>query len=167
MKENNNSMNAFVTNYFDEIISTNPWAGTPVERYYALPNSAKGSTGESIVESILKEKGYDVKPRTNAGHDRIINGRKTEIKFCLATKRNTNFRTTFNHIGFNKDWEDILFVCINGDGEIASALYSKDNFPHELVHHQQGGNSSGNDDFMISGKQSVDILFNPAAIKLF
>ena len=145
-------MNAFVTNYFNDIISTNPWSDTSVANYYALSNAAKGSAGEQIVESILKEKGYTVEPRVNTGHDRIINGRKTEIKFCLATKRNTQFKTTFNHIGFNKDWEDILFVCINGDGEIASALYSKENFPHDMIHHQQGGNTSDNDDFMISGK---------------
>ncbi len=160
-------MNAFVTNYFDNIEPTNPWVGTPVEKYYALSNAAKGSAGEEIVTSILTELGYDVQPRTGPGHDRIINGRKTEIKFCLATKGNTNYRTTFNHIGFNKDWDDILFVCINGDGEIASALYSKDTFPHEMVHHQQGGNSSDNDDFMISGKLSAEILFNKNAVKLF
>ena len=153
--------------YFSEIKPTNPWAGTPVENYYALSNAAKGSAGEQIVENILKEKGYSVEPRTNPGHDRIINGRKTEIKFCLATKANNDYKTTFNHIGFNKDWEDILFVCINGDGEIASALYSRETFPHDLIHHQQGGNSSGNDDYMISGKLSADILFSPAAKKLF
>ena len=160
-------MNAFVTNYFDDIEPTNPWIGTPVEKYYALANSAKGSVGEQIVEKILKEKGYNVQPRMNPGHDRIINGRKTEIKFCLATKGNKDYKTTFNHIGFNKDWDDILFVCINGDGEIASALYSKDTFPFDLVHHQQGGNSSNNDDFMISGKASATILFNQTAQKLF
>lgn len=159
-------VNIFTTSVFDDVPIKNPWKGTPIENYYYLSPSAKGSKAEDIVKMILKELGHDVKNRINSGHDCIIDGVKTEIKFGLATDRNYDYETIFNHIGFGKDWDQILFVCINGDGNIASAMYTKDNFPWDAIHRQQGGTSGGNDDFMIAGKNSYNILFNENAIKL-
>lgn len=152
---------------FNDISKENPWQNTVVENYYYLSPSAKGSKAEALVKEILKKNNYDVKDRINIGHDCIIDNVKTEIKFGLATNRNYNYETIFNHIGFEKDWEQILFVCVNGDGNIASALYSKNDFPWDLIHKQQGGNNSKNDDYMIHGKDSKNILFNPKARRLF
>ena len=163
-------MNAFdinVSAIFNDISTANPWENTPLERYCSVNAKSRGAKAEEIVKNILKSNGYDVKLATDTGHDCIINGVKTEIKFGLATKRNTDYKVIFNHIGFKKDWEQILFVCVNGDGEIVSALYSRDNFPYDAITRQQGGKSGGNDDFMINGTHSKAVLFNPTARRLF
>ena len=42
--------------------------------------TAKGVTGEKVVESLLTASGYDVKPRTDKEHDLLVDGKKVEIK---------------------------------------------------------------------------------------
>lgn len=157
-------MNAFkdLKEYFEdpEIVKTNenPWKGTCVEGYYNLLPNQKGSASEKLIIKALEKKGHKVTRRTNAGHDFVVDGRKVELKFGLATDRNTNFETIYNHISINKDWDDILFVCVNGDGEIKSACFSKENLPWDLAKHQQGGAGVKNDDFMISHGEAAALL---------
>lgn len=157
-------MNAF-TDYGD-FISTlpddNPWQGTPFERFYNFPPKKKGVAGEEIVKQMLSRDGHEVKKRTNAGHDAIVDGIKTEIKFSLATERNYDGKFTFNHIGINKDWEQIIFVGVNGDGNMHVALFQKENLPLYLFTRQSGGNHLSNDDWMITKEQSA-ILFSLGA----
>ena len=153
--------------YCLEKMSTNPWANTIMEGYYALNNRVKGSRGEEIVEELLKQLNYNVSSAKNSGHDRIVNGIKTEIKFSAATNRNCNFEFMFNHIGMSKDWEEIIFCGINGDLEIRMVRFNRKTFPFELFNIQQGGQSSENDDYMCTGKQSCRLLFHENAEILF
>ena len=146
-----------------ERMSSNPWAGTIMEGYYALNNRAKGARGEEIVEVLLKQLGYAVTPAKTPGHDRIVNNIKTEIKFSAATSRNENFEFIFNHIGMGKDWEHIVFCGVNGDLEVRMVCFSRDTFPFELFNTQQGGQNGGNDDFMCAGKQAKALLFHENA----
>lgn len=129
-------------------IANNPWAGTLLEGYYALNPASKGSKGESIVSEILKSLDYKVEPRKNKGHDRIVNDIKTEIKFALAVEKNNDFKCIFNHIGMEKDWDEIILCCVNGDMEVKMVSFTKENFPIELCTRQQGGKTGSNDDFM-------------------
>lgn len=145
---------------------TNPWAGTPCEDFYNLNAHAKGSKFENIISDILKEHGHTVTDRLNPGHDRLVDGVKTEIKGGLSTDRNNDYRIVFNHIGFEKDWDQIILACVNGDGELVIAAYSKENFPREYIQHQQGGKNSTNDDFMVPANKSKAILFDNRSIKL-
>ena len=140
--------------------TNNPWEGTPLERYYTVDPKKKGAQGEKIAMAILENLGYDVKPRTNAGHDCIVNGVKTEIKFSAASKRNYNWQFTFNHIGFEKDWDQIIFVGVNGDLNIHITKYDKNELSMEFLSHQQGGSKSNNDDFMSTGVKSTQLLTN-------
>ena len=84
---------------------------------------------------------------------------KTEIKFSLATERNYDGKFTFNHIGLKKDWEQIIFVGVNGDGEMKVAKFWKNDLPLYLFTRQSGGNHLSNDDWMITKEQST-ILFS-------
>ena len=155
-----------VVNYL-EGLANNPWEGTILEGYYALNPASKGSKGEQTVEEILKQLGHEVKSRCNPGHDRVVNGVKTEIKFALAVNRNENFQCIFNHIGMEKDWDEIILCCVNGDLEIRMVSFTKDNFPLDLCSRQQGGSSSSNDDFMCNATNSYSILFHEDAKILF
>lgn len=161
-----NDMSSNVVNYL-ESLAYNPWNGTILEGYYALNPASKGSKGEQAVEEILKQLGYTVQRRANAGHDRIVNGVKTEIKFALAVNRNESFQCIFNHIGMSKDWDEIILCCINGDMEIRMVSFSKENFPLELCSKQQGGRNSDNDDYMCNATNSYDLLYHENAKVLF
>ena len=157
-------MNAF-TDYEDFIKSLpedNPLQGTPFEHFYNVPPKKKGVAGEEIVKQMLSRDGHKVEKRTNTGHDAIVDGIKTEIKFSLATERNYDGKFTFNHIGINKDWEQIIFVGVNGDGNMRVALFQKENLPLYLFTRQSGGNHLSNDDWMITKEQSA-ILFSLGA----
>ena len=142
----------------------NPWAGTPLESYYAAHPKKKGVLGENITEAILTKLGYKVENRTNAGNDRLVNGITTEIKFSAATDRNYNWQFTFNHIGFEKDWDQIIFCGVNGDLNIHISKYTKDELTKQYLSNQQGGKKSNNDDFMSTGTNSTKLLMNGQCI---
>ena len=153
-------MDIFELKDYFTLDNTNPWKNTPLENYYALNPAAKGNKAETIVSNILTSMGHKVANRENAGHDRIIDGIKTEIKFALAAERNCDWGCIFNHIGFEKDWDQILLICVNGDGNIRGVTFNKDTFPKNLLNHQQGGSNSTNDDYMVNSTNSKEILFD-------
>lgn len=154
-------MNAFsdYADFIKTLPDANPWQGTPFENFYNFPPKKKGVAGEEIVKQMLSRNGHKVEKRVNTGHDAIIDGVKTEIKFSLATERNYDGKFTFNHIGLKKDWEQIIFVGVNGDGEMKVAKFWKNDLPLYLFTRQSGGNYLSNDDWMITKEQST-ILFS-------
>ncbi|GGI09044.1 hypothetical protein [Egicoccus halophilus] len=66
------------------------WVGSPFEWIMSLPSRTRGKAGEVLVEKWLTTVGLAVTRPQNSGHDRIVNGRKLEIKFStLWDKQNT------------------------------------------------------------------------------
>lgn len=145
-----------------------PWRGTPFEGYRYLDNKQKGTYGESLVEQFFKKHARNVMPPlgSNAGHDRIVDGYLTEIKFSLAhtdhkkmcVKPNT---FTMNHVSLGKDWQRLVFVGINPEPHPSHIKYmTKDDFTNllkndpktffEYFSRQQGGKNSTNDDYISS-----------------
>lgn len=151
-------MNAMEVPHLFHCDFINKWKDTPLENYYCVSPKQKGAQGEKIAEAILQELGYNIKPRTSAGNDRLVDGVKTEIKFSAASDRNYNWNFTFNHIGFEKDWEDIIFVGVNGDLNIHIVRYKKNELPKDCLSRQQGGKSSNNDDFMSTKEKSKKLM---------
>ena len=77
----------------------------------------KGKFGEKFVENYMTHLGYTVEERHNGdpGHDRIIDGKKIEIKFSIANKVNgvpRKDRYLINHISLSKDWDRLIFFGI-------------------------------------------------------
>lgn len=105
----------------------NNWIGTLFEKYIEVSTKNKGVFGEFMVEKYMEISGHSVEPPTDTGHDRIIGGIKTEIKFSLANSptikgaRNPLLgqklinpdEFTFNHIAEGKDWDRLIFFGIN------------------------------------------------------
>lgn len=58
-----------------------PWAGSPFAWLMRLPSRSRGRAGELIAESWLEGLGFKVQSPLNTGHDRVVAGRKVEIKF--------------------------------------------------------------------------------------
>ena len=165
-------MNAFIdlAKYFIVEDNSNPWSGTSLEGYYKLNPRAKGLFGEKVVENILNDiYHWNIEPADNSknlGYDCKINGVKTEIKFSTALEKNEKWKCKINHIGFEKDWDQIICACVNGDGNMRIVMFSKDNFPKELLSHQQGGKTSQNDDYTVDKQNSYKFLFHDNAAVL-
>ena len=159
-----------------DIQDDNPWAGTPYEAYARLTPSGKTPYSERLVRAKLSELGHDVGDRLTRGdgtpdasHDcTIANADGTvstvEIKFGLATKRNTDWRTIYNHIGLDKNWDYIVLCCVNGDCRLGMSYYTRRELPMGLLRRQQGGKAEGNDDFMCIGANSRDLLLGGHAL---
>lgn len=146
------------------------WLNTPFELYKTLTSQNKGAYGENLVSEILKDLGFDIKDRTNSGHDRIVNEIKTEIKFSLATsdyKKRKIKKNSFiiNHVAIGKDWNRLIFLGINGPSTFDYKLiwFTKDDFKYMIENKlffrkQQGGKDGGNDDYMCSGKNILELI---------
>jgi len=159
----------------------NNWEGTRFEDYPRMDPKGKGSFGEAYVEGLMKLRGSTVEPPTNPGHDRIIDIKKTEIKFSLASSNSKKDGKlidpdsfTFNHIAAEKDWEWFIFLGINPelDNPNIRAPKDMDEWPthrmyvmnkedfvsylasgqNKVFKEQQGGKKATNDDYMVAGK---------------
>jgi hypothetical protein len=163
--------------------NSDPWVGTPFQGYVNLTPKQKGVFGEMFVERYAALLGLSVEPAptSTAGHDRVINGYQTEIKFSIANRDNLksgkgpggmNIKPncfTFNHIAVKKDWERLVFVGINGPNESEWIIkwFTKKDFVEELKSpttpfvRQQGGKNATNDDYMCAGARSCQLVSAP------
>lgn len=57
------------------------WVGSPFEWLMTLPSSTRGKAGEILGAIWLEQLGYEVLPRRNPEHDRVVADRTIEIKF--------------------------------------------------------------------------------------
>jgi len=150
-----------------------PWVGTPFEGYRYMGNKQKGELGERYVSLIFKACGHDVNmaKTSTAGHDRIIDGIRTEIKFSLAhtdTKKKVIKEDCFtmNHVAVGKDWHRLIFLAVNDDPNKVRAMYmTKESFVEclntgQYFSYQQGGGKAKNknDDYMIASKKIIDLM---------
>ena len=137
--------------------ATNPFSNTAWAPYLSIHPKRKGKVGEYYVDRILKEIGHEVQSPENTGHDRIIDGYKTEIKFSLASL-GVKDSFTWNHLAREKDYDRALLVGINYDSEDHWKWFHREDFRHrwdEGFKYQQGGQKAKNDDFFMLGSAST------------
>lgn len=172
--------NKKVAEYMEQQLHNN-WSGTRFEDYPRLDPKQKGVFGELYVEILMRKLGHKVTAPTSPGHDRTIDGIKTEIKFSLAgSNRRKDGKLidpdsfTFNHIAMEKDWDQFIFLGINPPVDSKTTRsFNKDSWPthrlyimdkadfvahmksgSQIFKHQQGGNKSDNDDYCVFGRDS-------------
>jgi hypothetical protein len=143
-----------ISNY-TKTASVDKWIGTNYEGYTLLQQTQKGVFGELLVSRIMIANGSRVCRRSSRGHDRVIDGYKTEIKFSLST---TEGIFKFNHIACHKDWDRLILLGVNSDEEFYMCWIKKEDFQNNvesannIFNRQQGGNESINDDYIFSCK---------------
>ena len=142
-----------------EYINSNiadPFSETEFKGYTHMNPKQKGMYGELYVSKLMIENNHLVEAPTNTGHDRIIDGHKTELKFSLASK-GVHDCFTINHISICKDWDRLIFTGINVDGNNRMYWMDKTDFTNNInsdnrkFNYQQGGKKGENDDYMIMG----------------
>jgi|TARA_R110000796_G_scaffold57287_1_gene132327 hypothetical protein len=167
---NNSVINEVTNNLIKDMhwktlsLMNNNWASDPIfENYHKLGNKQKGVLGEYFVENYMKSlKNSVVQKARSTGHDRIIDGHKTEIKFSLANSTgkviNIN-RFMINHVSIGKDWDRLIFCGINplgcGADRVRMYYFNKEDFKNYMLRtsspifkHQQAGAKGGNDDYI-------------------
>ena len=120
------------------------WTDQPLYFIKILANSSKGDLTEEFVVEYCRELGYTVedKPTRLGDYDKIINGKKFEIKMA-SEDLNGNFQ--FNHIRY--DYKYDFVICLGfSPSEILFEIYSKADIATEkagnLVSMGRGQNSS-------------------------
>ena len=146
--------------YIDSNVQ-DPWEDTNFKGYVYMSPKQKGEFGERFVSIYMLNADHAVKraKTSTAGHDRVIDGIRTEIKFSLATRNKkggvNKDKFIINHLACGKDWERFIFCGINPNEEDIRIFYIlKADFEAHLksddclFNVQQGGKDSGNDDFI-------------------
>ena len=140
-----------------------PFEDTIFKGYTHMNPKQKGEYGERYISKILTKWGKEVSKPENTGHDRIVDGIKTEMKFSVASKGIQDC-FTLNHVSKGKDWERLIFLGINLNAENRMYWMSKSMFIENvdsdtrLFNHQQGGNTIQNDDYMITGRKLMMLV---------
>ena len=132
----------------------NPLSGTPLENYAYIQPRTKGAFGELYIKEVCKRLDYQVKDRTDAGNDAIINDIKTEIKFSVLSGK--YFR--FNHIAKSKDYDRLIFACyynLNIDIKYCTKDTVCTLIDNGVFKRQQNGKKGTNDDYMFVPKLST------------
>lgn len=133
--------------------------------YSFLSNANKGIFGELFTTQYLENRGHVVLNRDNPGHDRIVDGIRTEIKFSLADY-DKPFQYVLNHVSLDKQWDRLIYTIINSNEQDFKMIwFTKDAFKimletTNLFNPQQGGKSLNNDDYMVSGQNKILKLIN-------
>lgn len=152
-----------------------PWVGTPFQGYKFLDNKQKGQFGEIFTSNLLLKLGHTVEksPKSNDSFDRLVNGKKVEIKFSIAHTDNKKKIIkpncfTMNHVSVNKDWDRLLFVGVNPVYTQSVMKFMEKETFIKIVNDQekfknffacqQGGNTGGNDDYMSTEKKLYRLL---------
>jgi len=139
-----------------------PWKGTEFEGYVYMSPKQKGEFGERFVSAFFQHLVGSIVKRavtSTAGHDRVIDGILTEIKFSLATRdRKGGIKKDsfiINHVSRDKDWERLVFFGINpNENDARLYFFTKEDFLKHIESdecvfaHQQGGKSIENDDYI-------------------
>ncbi len=137
-----------------------PWIQTPHKGYVNVDPKQKGAHGEEVVFSILLDLGYDIKPRTNSGHDGIVTDIKTEVKFSLANRYKDIVQPNcfiFNHFSIGKDWERAILMGSNPNTSHI-VWFTREDLESYLLgsnlffNRQQSGANGKNDDWMYNSK---------------
>lgn len=67
--------------------ASNPWRNSPFEWLLRLPSRRRGKAGEELVERWCKKLGLEVQPCRDRDADRIIAGKRVEIKFSMLWEK--------------------------------------------------------------------------------
>ena len=86
------------------------YVGSKFETYKTLAPKQKGAVSERMVSQILEAIGHDVQPPENTDHDRIVNGKKVEIKAATLIKNSNTF--SFLQIRPNQDVDYYILATI-------------------------------------------------------
>jgi hypothetical protein len=149
------------TNTYQGYVSAsevNPYNGSSLQLFQQMSSKKKGAAFEHLITEVLRRRGYDVTKPSNSDHDRIINGKKVEIKGSLGWVTNgviSHYR--FQQIRQSQDYEIVLFAFFTPDGLVLKGCTKQTAMEHLSIqddegnfpHNQHGGKRVNSGTFCI------------------
>lgn len=129
------------------------WEQSPFFKLKLMKAKQAGARYERIASSIMENLGYTVEKALSTDHDRIINGRKIEIKGSMLTKGSED-KYSFLQIRPEQDYDAILFMAIDFN---TITLYELDKVEIQeridrgILKKQHGGNKGNSGTFCYNG----------------
>lgn len=126
------------------IAAENPWIDSPFEWLRSIPSSRrKGKAGELLAEAWLEGLGYRVERPRGVGHDRVVAGRRVEIKFSTLWEAG-NY--VFQQLR-DQDYEFVFLLGISPRGAYVWIVPKAVAWAHSTPQH---GGAQGSDTRWIS-----------------
>ncbi|TSC71591.1 MAG: hypothetical protein G01um101438_1022 [Parcubacteria group bacterium Gr01-1014_38] len=131
-----------------KIDAEDPWAGSPFAWIRTQASRRRGKIGEQLIAGWCAAKGLDVVGSDDLESDRIINGRRVEIKF--STPWNTGFYK-FQQLRY-QNYDYAICLGISPFDADCWVLSKKILRSHVLGHTPQHAGRSGKDTFWLTVK---------------
>lgn len=127
-----------------------PWEGSPFAWILSRTSRQKGKIGEELVASWLTEAGFSVERSPDSEADRLINGKRVEIKLSTLWGNGTY---VFQQL---RDQNYDVIICIGLSPDAAHAwVMKKSEIPFSELRHQHAG---------VNGSDTWWLPVNPAKI---
>jgi len=176
MQINHTALQAFEQSKTADL--TESWVSKTFPLYFNKPNKAKGTYGEEFFAELMSNEDYTRIGNTE-DHDGILNGKKVEIKFSMASNKQgigVYDSFTFNHIGIDKKWDLLVLIGVNPpqhlchyrrgsthDEDIRMYVISKEDLVNQLddllenklISKQAGGAAGTSDDYMVTDYRKI------------
>ena len=148
------------TDVFQELLdahSKDPYAHSRFKMLKDLSSKKKGALFEKLYSEYKLSQGVSVTKPSNSNHDRIVGGKKVEIKGSFLWGEGTHFR--WQQIRPSQDYEIIVFVAIypdrvefyQADKETARTHLEVQDSQGNWIHNQHGGKTTNSGCFFIDG----------------
>ena len=157
-----------VTNldFFSDILEKrqkDPYCDSPFLPLKQLSSKSKGANFEMLVEQYLSDRNHNVSKaidehgKATSQYDRMINGKRVEIKGSFLWGEGTHFR--WQQIRVNQDYDIVCFLAVYPDKvELYGATKEEckqhlevQNEKGEWIYNQHGGKEVNSGTFFIDG----------------
>lgn len=140
-----------------ESISEDPYINSKFKILKDLSSKKKGSLFEKLYTEFKLSQGIAVTKASNSDHDRIVAGKKVEIKGSFLWGESNVFR--WQQIRTSQDYEIIVFIAIypdriefyQADKDTVKANLEVQDSSGDWIHNQHGGKSTNSGCFFIDG----------------
>lgn len=122
------------------------WKGSPFEWIVGKPSRQVGKIGELLVEGWCSKKGFHVSHTGDTEADRIIAGRRVEIKFSTLWQAKVY---TFQQIR-DEDYEFLVCLGVSPSDAHVWIIPKEILYKYVIGHTPQHKGKEGNDTFWIS-----------------
>jgi hypothetical protein len=130
------------------------WASGPFLQLKTLSAKAKGKRFEQIAQAIFTHKKMSVKKAESSDHDRIVDGKKFEIKGSTITKGHDDW-FSFLQIRPKQDYDYLVLEAFFFDGTVKFFKIDKAAIAtfieRRIFKPQHGGNSGNSGTFCYNG----------------
>ena len=141
----------------NDLISTHNldprWKDPLFRDFKLLHPKTKGKVGEQIVESIYKKKGHRVLQPRSTQYDRIINGKRVEIKASTVTDGSSDHFSILQ-IREDYDYDQLLMLLCYFDHFRMYALDKNqisDLIKRDILKPQHGGKNGSRSNYLYNG----------------